>query len=143
MKIEGSDLSHDEMIDYSQQTAYAPGSIVEVYPLRRDSGMLNFPCFRTNARFEPGMSGGPIFNESGSVCGVICSSMPPNEDDPQWLSYGSLIRPAMATQIAFSATEHHLLYELAVNGYVATDASLATLSVSINERGERVIAARD
>jgi hypothetical protein len=137
-----SGISLEQIVDYSQKTAHAPGTIIQVYPLKRDAGMLNFPCFYTNARFEPGMSGGPIFNEAGSVCGMVCASMPASEDDPRWLSYGSLIWSVMGTEIEFSATEKTTIYDLAAKGYILTDASLHTLSVTFDENGKRVISVR-
>src|SRR5438128_339082 len=66
---ENKELDGKTVINYEHKTALTPGEIVKVYPQRRDLGLLNFPCFETNARFDPGMSGGPIWNERGSVCG--------------------------------------------------------------------------
>jgi hypothetical protein len=49
---------------------YTPtGKVQEVHDERRDSGRLSFPCFRTNARYDPAMSGGPVFAEDGHLCG--------------------------------------------------------------------------
>jgi hypothetical protein len=45
--------------------------IQEVHPSGRDRGMLPFPCFRTDAFFAPGMSGGPIARPDGRVVGVV------------------------------------------------------------------------
>ena len=36
------------------------GTVIRVHDERRDLGLLKFPCFETNARFDGGMSGGPI-----------------------------------------------------------------------------------
>ena len=86
-------------VNYKQDTAFTKGQVSEVFPLARDAAMLNFPVFRTDARFDPGMSGGPIFNEKGCVCGVVCSSLPAFCDDQQHISYGSLIWPALGSTI--------------------------------------------
>ena len=67
-------LRDKRVINYKQDTAFTRGKIIEVHPVRRDKAKLHFPCFHTNARFERGMSGGPILNEKGNVCGVICST---------------------------------------------------------------------
>lgn len=48
------------------------GTIRQVYPFGRDAVMLAFPCFEIEARFDPGMSGGLVVDESGRLCGLIC-----------------------------------------------------------------------
>ena len=37
--------------------------------------MLPFPCYHVGARFDAGMSGGPVFDEYGSLCGLVCASL--------------------------------------------------------------------
>lgn len=70
------------------------GTVEEIHIPVRDSSMLPFPCFRTTARFDPGMSGGPVIScEDGRVRGVICSSVGAVEDGH--ISYASLIAPAI------------------------------------------------
>jgi hypothetical protein len=54
------------------------GDVIEVHHQQRDPVKMPFPCFRTNARFDGGMSGGPVFNQAGHLCGLICSSYPPS-----------------------------------------------------------------
>lgn len=49
------------------------GTVTEVHHDRRDSVLLPFPCFTTDAQFEGAMSGGPVFHD-GRLCGIICSS---------------------------------------------------------------------
>ncbi len=49
------------------------GIVRELHMPMRDSCMLPFPCFRTNARMDHGMSGGPVFNQSWEICGVVCA----------------------------------------------------------------------
>ena len=70
------------------------GMVTRVYPELRDLGMLRFPCFEINAYFIGGMSGGPLFNEAGEICGLICASQ-----DGQPISYGATLWPAFGTQI--------------------------------------------
>ena len=52
----------------------AGGDVIEIHHVRRDRSMLNFPCFAVNTRIDGGMSGGPVFNADGHLCGVVCSS---------------------------------------------------------------------
>lgn len=47
------------------------GKIEEIHPRRRDSVLANFPSFRTDGLYPPGMSGGPIVDMRGRVIGVI------------------------------------------------------------------------
>jgi hypothetical protein len=122
-----ADTDEDETsirVEYSQETAFTRGKIVELHPVKRDEWMLNFPCFHTNARFDPGMSGGPIFNKDGNVCGIVCSSMPPTEDDPQYLSYGSLLWFGLGIkiQVGFDGGEPQeiTIFELAKRGLIIT-----------------------
>jgi hypothetical protein len=84
-----------ESLSFAQDDAFTTGTVTDLFPEGRDRGMLSFPCFQTDARFEHGMSGGPVINEAGAVCGVICSSLPPDEEYPGHISYVSAIWPAM------------------------------------------------
>jgi hypothetical protein len=72
------------------------GKVMEIHSEKRDSSMLNFPCFRTNARMDTGMSGGPVFNEKGELCGIVCSSL-----EMENVSYVASLWPSMATMIDF------------------------------------------
>lgn len=82
----------------------ATGTVAEIHERRRDSSMLPFPCFRTNARFDGGMSGGPVFRmDNGQLCGIVCTNLPPSEEEEgevQHTSYVTTLWPAMATMIS-------------------------------------------
>jgi len=127
-------------IDYQHKTAISKGVIVEIHPEYRDKGMLSFPCFRTDARFEHGMSGGPIFNEFGYVCGVVCSS----SDTPEsgdFTSYGSLIWPIFGCHIDIALDgnpmpKKTLLYDLATKGLIKTDDTFNRVYVETADSGE-------
>jgi hypothetical protein len=71
------DHSQDSIlkITWNEKPTTSRGTVTEIYPDRRDSVMLNFPSFQTNARFEPGMSGGPIFSELGELVGIVCTGL--------------------------------------------------------------------
>ena len=51
------------------------GLVKRVYYEFRDRIMLPCPCFEIGAKFRPGMSGGPVFNERGEICGIVSSSI--------------------------------------------------------------------
>lgn len=142
-KFEGDHKSDKAHIKHEQDTAFTRGKILEVHSTRRDKSMLPFPVFHTSARFEHGMSGGPIFNESGGVCGVICASMQ-TEDDSKFTSYGSLIWPTMGTMIECAPEKGApvvmtTIYDLVKNGYIKTDASISEVKVEIDGDGKRSV----
>jgi hypothetical protein len=96
--------------------ALTSGSAREVHHKYRDRATITFPCFRTDARFDAGMSGGPVFNADGQVCGVICSSFPPAEPEEEHASYVSLIWPAFGLRLceakpAFASSSTFVLDE--------------------------------
>jgi hypothetical protein len=97
VKSQGDIDSSRSDVEYAQETVITTGSVMEAHQQYRDSAMLSFPCFRVDARFDHGMSGGPIINESGRVCGVICDAF--DAADPEYISYGSLIWPALGMSV--------------------------------------------
>jgi hypothetical protein len=52
----------------------ARGVIEEVHPRMRDSSFVTWPSFRTDASFDFGTSGGPVFDADGNVIGVVSTS---------------------------------------------------------------------
>lgn len=52
-----------------------------------------------NARFDGGTSGWPIFNDYGQLCGVVCSNLPPTDNNDELVSYATTLWPLMATYI--------------------------------------------
>jgi len=118
--VDGEGTRH---IKLNGKGAATIGEVKEIHLEKRDTVRLPFPCFRINARFEGGMSGGPIFNKLGHLCGLICSSMPPTEDFEEHVSYATLLWPLMGTMInilpsgSISNTPYPLL-ELAQKGII-------------------------
>lgn len=45
------------------------------------------------------MSGGPVFNDDGEVCGIICSSLPADEECNEHISYVTTLWPLMGMKI--------------------------------------------
>ena len=68
-------------------------TITAIHFPMRDAACMPFPCFEVDAVFEPGMSGGPIFNERDQVCGVISRG---SEIGASW---ASILWPALITPI--------------------------------------------
>ena len=98
----------------------ATGEIVEVFEEGRDRVMLPSAGFHTEAVFESGMSGGPVFNQDGFACGVISFGLAPSEDYPRYTSYASLALALYALWLSDGQTKM-TVYEMAEKGIVATD----------------------
>lgn len=101
------------------------GTVLEVHHERRDLVRLPFPCFRTDARFDGGMSGGPVFNENGEVCGLVCSSLPPDATGGEHTSYVASLWPLLAVQVdapwdRYQAGASYPMYEYAEAGVIET-----------------------
>jgi Trypsin-like peptidase domain len=90
----------------TQRPVTTRGRVMEVHHLLRDEVTMPFPCFRTNARFDGGMSGGPVFNKEGRLCGLICSSYPPFMPDEDHASYAVSLWPAMSIQMDVDRAGH-------------------------------------
>lgn len=60
-------------IDLDDKPTTSARTVEQVYPIQRDSSMLNFPCFAVQAKFAPGMSGGVVLDEEGWLCGLVCA----------------------------------------------------------------------
>jgi hypothetical protein len=71
------------------------GLVQDIFPLRRDSSVVNFPAFQFDARVDGSMSGGPIFNELGHVVGLNSTSMAATAEHPVHASTGALLWPAL------------------------------------------------
>ena len=130
--------------EYKHEPCFTSGRVKTIYHVKRDSFNLNFPCFETDARFAPGMSGGPIFDgATGGVCGVICSSFSGDEADG-YISYVSMIWPALGTSIQVASEDDPvpkdlLIYDLCKQGYIKTDASIEDIEVIVGENNTRTI----
>ena len=146
----GSNVSLEDdrsIVEYQQNTAVARGTVLEVHPEYRDRAYLSFPCFLTDARFDPGMSGGPILTEDGKVCGVVCSGTQFEPSENGFISYGSLIWPMFGCYIevardSSSSPERTLMYDLAAQGLILTDETLSHIKVEALPSGERSVRLR-
>lgn len=132
-------------IAFKQRATLTSGRIIQVQEERRDRAMLSWPCFETNARFDPGMSGGPVFNEQGCVCGVICSSLaaPPDSSQSHY-SHASLIWPSLACHMEVSTApgvqpSNFSLYDLVRANFIVINGDITRFFVEqINPTERRV-----
>ena len=70
------------------------GRVVAIHQAGRDRGFCNFPCFEMSARTEPGMSGGPLFDEHGRLCALVCGGGLDRQDGTA-IRYGTLLWPLL------------------------------------------------
>jgi hypothetical protein len=85
-------------VDNRIQSALATGIVNKIYMSGRDKVMLPYPCFEVNARFESGMSGGPVFSENNGVIGMITTSMHTDKED-EYVSWCSFIWAALGIEV--------------------------------------------
>jgi trypsin-like peptidase len=108
------------------------GTVIEVYD-------VPFPRFQTNARFDGGMSGGPVFNENGELCGIISSGFVFSEDGGSEATFVSSLWPLMGLQLDIpiqgnESIDTYLLADLANAEYIRT-LNLNRVAIERNEDG--------
>jgi hypothetical protein len=109
-------LTAEESIEWRVDAATVEGEVIEVHRLARDASRLRFPTFRVDARFDGSMSGGPVVNnETGELCGIICSNLPPTPGtDEAHISYACSLWPALGTVLdSFHESQATTLLDLA------------------------------
>lgn len=127
--------------------ATTQGPVLQVFESSRDDVMLPFPCFEINARFEGGMSGGPVFNSDGELCGIVCASVKPDHGVSH-IAYAATLWPALGLLVDapnpdLVATGPYTLADMGKLNYLRIrdlDALLPRIATSIDARGrERLI----
>jgi hypothetical protein len=74
------------------------GQVEEILFRGQPSGRFTFPCYRVAARFDGGMSGGPIYDSQGRLCGIISGSYGITDERP--ISYAAMLWPILRMQIS-------------------------------------------
>ncbi|MFC4945661.1 S1 family peptidase [Pseudonocardia sp. GCM10023141] len=108
------------------------GFVTQVFPGGRDRVMIPFPAFESDARFDPGMSGGPVFaGDSTYVCGVVCSGLSSDDEAAGWTSFASMALNALVLNVTVdqSTDTSATLFELAKQGFVQMDENFDRLSL--------------
>lgn len=90
-------------IEIDADGAATVGEVRDIHELRRDQ-RLDFPCYQVNARFDGSMSGGPLMNDNGHVCGIICSSLPSDDPNIEHACYAATLWPLMGLSIDISTS---------------------------------------
>jgi hypothetical protein len=87
-------------LDLNDDPTATTGKVEEVLPNGQSAGKFGFPCYRVNARFDGGMSGGPVIDETGSVCGIISGTIFQGNFDEEPISYVATLWPMLRTVIS-------------------------------------------
>ncbi|MGB7207692.1 MAG: serine protease [Pyrinomonadaceae bacterium] len=101
--------------DYRLRFTRSIGNVLGVHEKYFKRGYVEFPSIETDARFDRGMSGGPVFNASGQICGVVSAGNGP--------TFVALLWPAMLTQLDVdlqtgNPTKPFLVHELLDKGSI-------------------------
>ena len=86
-------------IDLDAELMSSVGVVREIHEWARDRVMLPFPCYQVSARFDAGMSGGPVFDEYGSLCGLVCDNVDGSHECGEPISYVTTLWPLFALMI--------------------------------------------
>lgn len=94
------------------------------------TGKLPTVCFETSARFDAGMSGGPVFDPTGAVCGVISTGLDQTAGETQYTSFASATPYLFMMDVAVGHKDKPVgVFDLAKRKIVVTDKSLEKLRV--------------
>jgi S1-C subfamily serine protease len=97
----------DDGISITLGMSATVGRVTEVFFPYRGGYGLRTPSFQTDARFDSGMSGGPVFDrDTGRIIGVISSGVESAEGSED-ISYAYAIGSALAIKIPSSEPIHH------------------------------------
>jgi hypothetical protein len=101
----GGTLTGDGEWTFDLKPRTSTGRILEIHYDRRDAVRMPFACYRVDARFDASMSGGPVFNSAGNLCGIVCSSIPATADNDEHSSYVTTLWPLLAYRVDSSLAE--------------------------------------
>jgi S1-C subfamily serine protease len=94
-------IESEESVLVSRRGVTTVGQVMELHLDGRDRSMLPWPCFRIDARIDGGMSGGPVFNNKGELCGLMCSGVGQPSANEGHLSYVTLLWPMLGLTLDF------------------------------------------
>ena len=118
--------------EVAQSYSASQGIVSRVHFPKRDSMLMNYPCFQTDCKIVGGMSGGPIIDcMNGSVIGVSCRSfeLPDGEDHISHASFASLsLFLTLEATDANGKQEKKFLYDFVRGGAVATDGQFVVIA---------------
>lgn len=129
---------------YQHRLHVVEGSVRNIFTQDFLPSYVRGACFSIDAEVASGMSGGPVFNEDGYVCGIISATATRFFDYPA--SLVALLYPSMMTNIKFGFRlwEHgrfntsQPLLSLVDRGTIATDGTETMVTFCEEEEGWRI-----
>jgi hypothetical protein len=120
--------SFDWLGSYSHKLFVTEGTVERIFTQKFASGYLTGPCFAFSPEIRHAMSGGPIYNASGNVCGVNSAAASLFFSEP--MSLGSVFYPMLTRTLRFGAkldpvtiNASHTMLDLIAHGTLKTDGS--------------------
>ncbi|MET0779237.1 MAG: serine protease [Candidatus Saccharimonadales bacterium] len=93
-------VEQDDLVTFNLSSHTTGGVVENIYRQRRDN-IIPFPALQISARIDGGMSGGPVFNEKGSLVGIMSVGL-----DGIEYSHVALLWPSMSTKIVFDRADY-------------------------------------
>ncbi len=129
---------------YQHRLHVVEGAVTNIFTQEFTTSYLRGACFSIDAEVASGMSGGPVFNEEGYVCGIVSATASHFFDHPT--SLVSLFYPAMMTSIKFGFrlaeqgrfNRTQPLLSLIDRGAIVTDGSETMVTFCEEETGWRI-----
>lgn len=125
-------------IAFARNLSVSHGEVLQVYREGRDTfrdldgrptGALPTVCFETSARFDGGMSGGPVADPDGNVCGIV--SRGGTSVDRSFASATPFLFPLHLPQ-----KDPLTVHQLARAGRIAVDEYFEQLIITYDENGQ-------
>lgn len=118
----------NEYFNYS--FSVVEGTVIAIFP-KGLGRVLPAACFLIDVEPPHGMSGGPVFDEHGNVCGIVSMGatqyMPiGNGEYPAEAGVVSLLHPLLPTSLGMNGLEpsdHQAFFDWIAKGYINTDGS--------------------
>jgi hypothetical protein len=125
----------------ARNLSVSQGEVLEVHREGRDTykdldgkptGYLATVCFDTSARIDGGMSGGPVVDRGGTVCGIASASL--GAENRSTVTATPFLFPLRLPQ-----DEPVTVYQMAEAGKVAVDGHFERLIITFDENGHGTI----
>jgi Trypsin-like peptidase domain len=127
-------------VTLEQKVHASRGVVQDLHIPFRDRSRLAFPVVAGDFPSEFGMSGGPVVDGEGHVCGVLSSSFEPSSDgDGVWTSFAALLAYLFAMKVEMDldgVVDAYTIHELAERGVIATDGSHRKLQLHARPDGK-------
>ena len=119
------------------------GRVSRIFTQRFAAGYIEGACFEMSGTVLPGMSGGPVFNEAGYVCGVVAAGAGIYSENGG--SIVSLLYPLVQLDVTIEAVmgsvsvkSEQPMIELVTSGSIDTDGSEEELPITYTAEGRNV-----